>query len=717
MRTIVSGLTATNALSAYFSLASYRDGQKHEVIYENGEKVKDIVRKSSKSHGTKVSFSPSQRYLGKGAKISLKMLKEWIDSISYILPDRCRIKFEVMDGFDKVSSMKYKSRGIADLLKDRISATAEKRTKPVYLNINTELDDYVIDTSNIIAGKEKKVKRKLFLEVAFMYNDAPEPYIDSFCNYVNTTSGGTHINAVKEALWRYLTKKTTDTMSDREKEKYKILKSDVESGLNLVINLSTDMQVQFVGQTKNEVSNEDIVEPIKNLIGEALDAYFVENKDQLASVCKEIKLNCKGRVEASKVRTATVKGTVNRFDKYSSKKFYPCNNEGKKYKEFFLVEGDSAAGSILNARNADFQAILALRGVTANGFKRDESTILNNAEWNEYVKLLGTNFGSKFDISRLNYDKIIICTDSDIDGHGITSSICAFHALYLPELVKAGKLYKAVGPLYKLSAGNNKYIFVRDRAEYAEVYQDKIIKNFKVIVPQINKKDPIKTSVFKELILDTSDYLETITTMAEYFTIHIGLLERIAYFIIMNHVVKYDALDPRVCDVEFMFSDRKFRMNFVAYIQEKFPEIFLLDDKYILKGIADGSHQSRIINARFIRKIMDLRDIYETYGCELKAKEKDGDYNTLSLSEFMMRCSVYKNKIISRYKGLGEINKQDLWDTTLNPDTRFMYQLTMDDVERDLKIFKKLHGVSAEDVEARKEMFAKYKIRREDLDN
>lgn len=690
------GLTAVNALSNTFVWESYRNGECHKVKFENGTKVEDIKSKSSKKHGCIVTFSPSQKYLGKSAKIPKKGLIEWVDMISYFIPRKSQIRLSVYKGMENQFDKKYKSRPLSDLLESKIS---DNISTPLFsFESNTKLEEDF--------RGERIIKRNLKLQFVFGYSDSIEPWVDSYCNYVNTTSGGVHLNSVREAIWRFFMKKTNEAMSDREKEKYHITKLDIETGMNVLVNIFTDMQMQFVGQTKTEISNDDLYDPIKQMALEQLDKYFSDNKDRLSQIVKLIKINCKARIDASKIKAATIKETVNKFDKHKLKKYTPCNNDGKAYKELHLCEGDSASGCLVDGRDPDTQAFLAFRGVTANGFKRNEATILDNKEWYEYVKLLRTQIGSKFDLSKLYFDKIIIETDSDIDGHGITSEIGAFHVLYMPELVKAGKLYKAVAPLYHID--DKKHPYVRDKHEYVEIYQDKIIKNYDVILVSSDSKKPLPKSVFKDFIYDTQEYSENLVRVANHFGINKFLLERlVSYFTIM-----YD--NP---NMDELFDDRKFVLGLNEIIQKKFPEVSV-KSKQSIRGIVNGRFQSLKVNNRFLKRAEDLLPVYQKYGYSLLVKEKKSNqYTEMSIGQFLDTTNKLRPKILTRYKGLGEMNSQQLWDTTLNPDTRILIQLTMEDLEKDLKIFEILHGTSKQNLEDRKTMMSSYKIKREDLDN
>ena len=701
------GLTAINALSSQFSLGSFRDGQEHLIVFEEGDKKDDIRRKSKKEHGTIVKFSPSKKYLGKSAKIIPTDLLTWVENISYFIPDKCKIQFNIRNGLKEEASYKIKKKNFEELIKSKVDNMV---SQILTFECNEKMKEDVIDSN----GKKKTVNRDLTLQFSFVYSDTLEPYIDSYCNYINTTSGGVHLEAVKEAIWRFFMKKANDSLTEKEKEKWKILKVDIEQGLNIVVNLFTDMQMQLVGQTKNAVGNDELYDPIKKLVTDSLTEYFDKNKTGLSNITKLIKTNCRARIEAAKVRTTIVKDSKDKFDKFKFDKFTPCNNDGKEYKELFLCEGDSAANCLIDGRDPDTQAFFALRGMVKNGFKGDLNTILENAEWNTYIRLLKTNWGSKFDINKLYYDKIIIATDSDIDGFAIRSGIGLFHALYLPEIIKAGKLYVVLAPLYHIDDKNTP--FVRSKHEYVEIYQNKIIKNYKVILVFNKSNKPISSEEFKEFIYDTQEYSDELIRLSKHFSVNKFLIERVIAYLTMNY---YDPAAPSIHpfeDMNELFSDEKVRLDFIEAIQRKFPEI-VLKGKHSLRGIIDGRFQSIDINSRFIKKVSDLVQIYNKYGYSLLVKEKDSDYQEMSIGEFFDNANKFRPRIISRFKGLGEATSEQLWETTLNPDNRILIQLTMEDIERDIKVFNKLHGQSKEDGNLRKLMMSSYKIRRDDLDN
>lgn len=277
----------------------------------------------------------------------------------------------------------------------------------------------------------------------------------------------------------------------------------------------------------------------------------------------------------------------------------------------------------------------------------------------------------------------------------------------MPDLVKAGKLYKAIAPLYHIDDKNTP--FVRDKREYVEIYHDKIIKNYDIILLVSGDKNPLSKSLFKEFIYETQEYSDELVRLSKHFGVNKFLIERVAAYLIMN----YD--NP---DMDVIFNDREESLKILEIIQKKFPEI-RIKGSHSLRGVISGKFQSININNRFFKKVSDLSQIYLKYGYSLLVKEKKSDetYKEMSIGEFLDMTSKFKPRIITRYKGLGEANSKQLWDTTLNPDKRILIQLTMEDVQRDLEIFQKLHGQTKKNLEDRKAMMSAYKIKREDLDN
>ena len=669
----------------------------------DGQKVEDTKGKlpAHKEHGSIVVFTPSKHYLGSNTVIPYEEVKEWLEKISYLLPKdrKIKIRLNLVKGMKTEDTIKYKSKDFSELLDTIVESS---QCQPIHLKGMNTIDE-------VIAG-EKKTKI-VNLDFAFTYDTVDEMISDSYCNFTNTTSGGVHVDAVTECLCRYLSAATKNALTQRDKD-MDILWNDVKSCLKLVINLSTNAQVGFQGNMKEQIGNKDLIPVIKDIVNPLITSYFDSHKAELDKIVKIIKLNAKARIEANKVKSNITKHRVTTFNSHEIKNYSPATIPNKAKNEIFLVEGDSAKGNACSAMDRTFQACFAFRGMTKNPMKTDVGQMLSkdgNKEWYNYVRVLGCGVGKDFDLKKCNFDKIIIMTDADIDGHGITESIALFHIYCLPELVKAGKLYKVVPPLYRLKDGKDT-IYVRDNEELAEIYQKKISKAFEIQTAYDEKK--MNKSDMVQFILDTTNYQEELIHVSKHFGVNKFFLEMILMFVVKTLKNPTDA-----DEFEEKLENQKFRTELIAYIQRTYKLVYWLDDSTTISGEVDGQLQTIEINGEIIDRSADIIESMMRYGILLKVSEKKEKPEIMSIGHFYDLSEKYLPKKEIRFKGLGEMNASDLDKTTIDPNTRVLIQLTSEDLKRELDVFYKLNGASKRDLEKRKQMMKDYKIKRSDLDN
>ena len=257
------------------------------------------------------------------------------------------------------------------------------------------------------------MKKDIHLDVALRYCPESATFYDSYCNWTHTVDGGIHQDTVDKCFCSYIQTKVKETMSDAQKEKYPVLWEDIRSGLCCVINLSTNAQVNFVGNAKTKIGNKLLIPYLTEMINEELDKFFKEHPNVLNDYIKIVRMNAKARVEAAKIKVATQKERINTFKEHEMKNYIRCNNTGKKWKELSIVEGDSASSAARNGCDPDTQAFFLLRGVTANPFKCSLAEIMDpktgNKEWRELVSIMRCGIGPKFDINKLYLRRFIIC--------------------------------------------------------------------------------------------------------------------------------------------------------------------------------------------------------------------------------------------------------------------------------------------------------------------
>lgn len=678
------GLTAVNALSDKFEMISKREGKRTTLSFSRGEKLEEDVRKNDNgSTGTTFVYKPSEFFLGE-CPIDPEMLMEWLEKLVYMLPKDITIKFDVKRvGREANISKKYRNKnGMYDYVKKKLAK--EPILDPIHLQDVTQ----VIEES-----RGKTFDRYVGIEFAFTFNsDAEDIVNDSFCNFINTVNHGEHMTAVLTTMTSYFVKETKATLSQKAAKTMDIIPKDVHQGLAISIYLATNMEPQFASQTKEKLVSTKFRKPLNMMTKDLIVAYFNRNPKDLKKITEFIKRNAKARLDATKARATVIKTAKSSIDQFKIKNFTPARNRGRKdYRELLIIEGDSAAGSANQARFNQFQATLGLRGVPLNSYTLNLPSVLKNNEFAQLVSILGCGVGDNFNLSKIMYQKIIIMADSDVDGFRIMSLLCAFFIKHMPEVVEAGLLYKAVAPLYQIK--DAKRPFILNKQEFIQVYEARIGDSIRLSDPATSKQ--LTRKQLQDFLLVNREYFEVLDRVSNHYSTHRHVIEFVAYY--------FDKIPPA---------------EFSKKLTEKFPELHI-DKENVITGIYEG-YQSLTVDRLFLKRLEDLRQLIDQQSDRLylDVEERTGknyaDRGRMSIGRLMERCRAYQPEIVTRFKGVGELNPRQLGETTLDPNRRILIQLTMEDLEREMHKFYVLHGNSSAE---RKELMSDYKINREDLDN
>jgi DNA gyrase subunit B len=663
------GVSVVNALSERLDLEIWRDGNVYQQSYERGIPVAPFKQTGKTNRGgTKITFRPDQKVF-EVLEFNYETLSQRMRELAY-LNQGLTISIEDVRG-EKKQAFHYKG-GIINFVDHLNKNKNTLHPKPIYIHDQRE---------------------NVEVEAAIQYNDGYNETLFSFANTINTVEGGAHLVGFKSALTRTLNAyaSSNNLMKD---VKQNLSGDDVREGLTAVISVKLP-NPQFEGQTKGKLGNSEVKGLVEAICNDKLSLYLDQNPPVGRRIVEKAIDALRAREAARKARDLTRRKSALESSSLPGK-LADCQERDPQFSEIFIVEGDSAGGSAKQGRDRKFQAILPIKGKILNVEKARFDKMLSNEEIATMISAIGTGVGlHDFDLSRLRYHKIIIMTDADVDGSHIRTLLLTFFYRQMTDLIRGGHVFIAQPPLYRIKKGKEEKYLHHER-ELTDELMATATEDVVIELEQAKR-------VFKG-----SELVDRMHELMEFRKVREKLNRKIGSPKLLDELMKsmgrLVAAEPNW--EEFLTSRENLEKIASALADAGFETEISYDEEHSLFGmqVRNGSGGPLTLNYESLsaaewRQLLSLYNRIAEFRTE-PIKVKDNGKETVLESEAELIDYVVssgkKNLTIQRYKGLGEMNPQQLWDTTMDPDTRTLLQVNIDDAIETDEIFTILMGDQVE---------------------
>jgi len=687
------GVSCVNALSERLELEIWNEGYTWQQEYACGAPKAPLAKagRAGKKTGTRVTFKPDLTIM-EASVFNYDTLAQRLRELAFLNKGLKITLTDERTDPEKVSEFVYQG-GISEFIKHLNRGKSVLHEKPIHFEADREMPE----------------KGTITMEVALQYNDGYSENVFSFANNINTVDGGTHLSGFRSALTR------TINAFGQQAGLFKDVKEnlsgdDVREGLTAVVSVKVP-QPQFEGQTKGKL-NSDIAGFMTQFVNEKLGEYFDKNSAVGRKIVGKAIEASRAREAARKARDLTRrKGALDSGGLPG--KLADCQEKDPKLCEIFLVEGESAGGTAKQGRERRFQAILPLKGKILNVEKARYDKMLGHEEIRCLITALGTGIGKDdFDVAKLRYDKIIIMTDADVDGSHIRTLLLTFFFRHMNELITRGKVYIAQPPLYSIKKGKSEK-YIKDEKEFTKEIMRRATENVTVEIHSNGDGKP-------KSIMEGQELRTFLLNLDEYQT--------------MFHKVERRLRDSRAVEV---VGDIGFQIDHKAdfQVEENLKPVF---EALQRKGLnpemrkdeehsawaavyhdSTGAERSVGIQLaaqpeyrRFRALARTIARFNEPPFVVVKNEHRDSQPNWVELLGYV-KNEGKKDASVKRYKGLGEMNAEQLADTTMNPEKRTLLQVRLEDAVKSEEIFSTLMG---EDVEARRKFIEENALDVKNLD-
>jgi len=672
------GVSVVNALSEYLEVEVYLNNAVYYQRYERGVTVTPLETVGkTKKRGTSIHFRPDEHIF---------------DSIDFSFDIICQ----------RMRELAFLNTGLKITVQDD---RTEKRKEFFYKGGIVSFVEYLNQNQDLIHPKPIYIKgerNRVSIEIAFQYSHSYIQKIFSFANNINTREGGSHLSGFKAGLTRSI---NSYLQGSQQNKQLKPTGDDVREGLTAVVSVKL-REAQFEGQTKSRLGNSEVKGLVETLVNEKLGNIFEENPSLIRRILSKVIEAATVREAAQKARELTRrKGVLS--DNFLPGKLADCQERDPKRAELFLVEGDSAGGSAKQGRDRRFQAILPLKGKILNIEKARFDKMLSSTEIKTVISALGAGIGQEeYDLSKLRYDKVIIMTDADVDGSHIRTLLLTFFYRQMPDLVEEGHLYVAKPPLYRMKDGKTE-VFFHSEESYNSYLIDRISEKE---VVRVDGRKEISGKRLRSLLYTLIDYLDKTNALTRK-----GYSSRFLDLLCKKHISKDHTRDrDRIITLSKEFERE-------AFVTEE----IIFDEEHNRYGLLLRHQRDNGSFFKFNWELLTSPEFRRFSSLNRELRDLDGPFflvgdeksqTKIETREKLVEHLVDKAKkgiSIQRYKGLGEMNPEQLWQTTMDPGRRSLVRVTVEDAIAADEIFSLLMG---DKVEPRREFIQNNALEVTELD-